>query len=759
MKNVSETILAGLSDRQQQAVKHTEGPLLLVAGPGSGKTRVMAHRLAYLVGVNNIPADRILAVTFTNKAARELKERCERLVDFQKEFLQVRTFHGFCARVLRFDGDYVGIPREFSIFDEDDQKKVIRRSFEDENIDIKQHSPGTILNTISRLKNSTKMPDEFAREVSDYGQEIASRIYSRYQSILDVSNAVDFDDLLLKTFILFNDHKYVLDKYSDRFKYIQIDEFQDTNPLQFKVSKLLSNNNGNICVVGDPDQSIYSWRYADPSNLTDFKKSFPKTTVITLDQSYRSTKNILDAANSLIVNNPDRTDKNLWTDNDIGSKIAVYQTGSEEDEARIVLDEIQRLNQSENTPLNEIAIMYRVNAQSRAFEVLCQRLGIRYRLIGGVKFYERQEVKDVLAYLRIVNNKSDDAALLRVINTPRRGISDKTVAEIIRMARENNSSVFSIIAEIYSGKLTGELIPRAIKSIKAFFELLEGIFDISDQLDITDLINFILERTDYISYIRRDEDKGLDREENINELKASSDQYTGIDTGSQLSSFLENVALVSNVDNLEGGDDVRPSSEDLTLITLHQAKGLEYDAVFLVGCEEGLLPHVMSIGEPDSLEEERRICYVGITRAKNNLYFSYSLVRRFRGVTGGQMLSRFVNEIPENLTIKKYARGFSHPLIDGYLKNSPNRKFKSPNTRPLVDEKRTVQFSKGTKVKHDLFGDGIIIKNEGNEGEVVFLKHGVKRLMWQYAPMIVIEKNRRPENDSHDFVDPEIDTA
>ncbi|MCL0031662.1 UvrD-helicase domain-containing protein, partial [Dehalococcoidia bacterium] len=309
MKNVSETILSGLSDRQQQAVKHTEGPLLLVAGPGSGKTRVMAHRLAYLVGVNNIPADRILAVTFTNKAARELKERCERLVDFQKEFLQVRTFHGFCARVLRFDGDYVGIPREFSIFDEDDQKKVIRRSFEDENIDIKQHSPGTILNTISRLKNSTKMPDEFAREVSDYGQEIASRIYSRYQSILDVSNAVDFDDLLLKTFILFNDHKYVLDKYSDRFKYIQIDEFQDTNPLQFKVSKLLSNNNGNICVVGDPDQSIYSWRYADPSNLTDFKKSFPKTTVITLDQSYRSTKNILDAANSLIVNNPDRTDK------------------------------------------------------------------------------------------------------------------------------------------------------------------------------------------------------------------------------------------------------------------------------------------------------------------------------------------------------------------------------------------------------------------------------------------------------------------
>jgi DNA helicase-2/ATP-dependent DNA helicase PcrA len=327
------------------------------------------------------------------------------------------------------------------------------------------------------------------------------------------------------------------------------------------------------------------------------------------------------------------------------------------------------------------------------------------------------------------------------------------------MARENNTSVFSIIAEIYSGKLTGELIPRAIKSIKAFFELLEGIFDISDQLDITDLINFILERTDYISYIRRDEDKGLDREENINELKASSDQYTGIDTGSQLSSFLENVALVSNVDNLEGGDDVRPSSEDLTLITLHQAKGLEYDAVFLVGCEEGLLPHVMSIGEPDSLEEERRICYVGITRAKNNLYFSYSLVRRFRGVTGGQMLSRFVNEIPENLTTKKYARGFSHPLIDGYLKNSPNRKFKSPNTRPLVDEKRTVQFSKGTKVKHDIFGDGIIIKNEGNEGEVVFLKHGVKRLMWQYAPMIVIEKKRRHENDSHDFVDPEIDTA
>jgi len=751
--SIEKTILSGLSDRQIEAVTYTDGPLLLIAGPGSGKTRVMAHRLAYLVGVKEIRANNILAVTFTNKAARELKDRCERLVTTEKELLQVRTFHGFCARVLRFDGGYVGLSRDFSILDDDDQKRVIKRSFEDENIDIKQYTPSKVISVISRLKNSLVTPENFANQISDYGEEIISRIYSRYQIIIENSNGVDFDDLLLKTHKLFSENQTVLDQYSERFKYIQIDEFQDTNPLQFKISKLLANYNRNICVVGDPDQSIYSWRYADPSNLTDFKKSFKETTIITLDESYRSTENILNAANSLIKNNPSRSEKNLWTKNGTGEKIILYETSSEEDEALIVLNEIQRLNKSKKISLNEIAIMYRVNAQSRVFEVTCNRLGIKYKLIGGVKFYERQEVKDILAYLRTVNNKSDDAAILRIINTPRRGISDKTVSELVSLSKLHNICIFEIIQEICSGNINTSLTPRALKSIEEFNRLLIDIMAISEQMDITDLINYVIEKIEYRSYLRRDQERGDDRLENINELIASADQYIGLDSEIQLTSFLENLALVSNVDYLESGDSLQTQGEELTLITLHQAKGLEYEAVFLVGCEDGLLPHIMSIGEPDALEEERRICYVGITRAKNQLYFSYSSIRRFRGVMGGQMLSRFISEIPKELLIRN--KGYDvhkNPLAKENI--SGKKSFfsnisKSSSKKP----QKKFNYSKGAKVKHDIFGDGIVTTSELEGGEVLFKNFGVKKLVWNYAPMSLYEHETEI-----DFVDPEIDS-
>ena len=750
--SIKKTILSGLSDRQKEAVTHTEGPLLLIAGPGSGKTRVMAHRVAYLVAVKKIPTNNILAVTFTNKAARELKERCERLVSYQKEFLQVRTFHGFCSRILRFEGENIGLSSDFSIFDEDDQKKVIKRSFEDENIDIKQHSPGKIISVISKLKNSIISPEKFSNEVTNFSEEIISRIFSRYQDILLKSNAVDFDDLLLKTFHLFDENKYILDKYSDLYTYILIDEFQDTNPLQFRVTKLLSDQNRNLCVVGDPDQSIYSWRYADPTNLTEFKKSFPESTTITLDQSYRSTQNILNAANSLINNNSARSDKNLWTNNGSGGKLILYETNSEEDEARIVLNEIKRLNQSEKIPLDEIAIMYRVNAQSRSFEVICNRLAIRYRLIGGVKFYDRLEVKDILAYLRLVSNKSDDTALLRIINTPRRGISDRTVSEIIRLAREEGSTIFEIISLIKEEKIKTNLIPRAIKSISEFVELVNNIFEVSNQMDITDLINFIIDKTEYRSYLRRDEEKSITRLENINELIASSDQYIGLDSDVQLSSFLENLALVSSVDFLETGDQIDSNSEELTLITLHQAKGLEYKVVFLVGCEDGLLPHMMSIGDIEALEEERRICYVGITRAKSHLYFSYSTTRIFRGSFGGQILSRFITEIPEHLIVRKRNMGYSNFHMPensvSYNKDKLDLKTqKNSRSEKLI-------FLTGSKVKHDIFGEGIVMKNFGEDGEVLFSNFGIKKLMWNYAPIILLE-----DQNEINFIDPEIDSA
>ena len=403
--------------------------------------------------------------------------------------------------------------------------------------------------------------------------------------------------------------------------------------------------------------------------------------------------------------------------------------------------------------LNQIAIMYRVNAQSRVFEVACNRLGIRYKLIGGVKFYERQEVKDVLAYLRTISNKSDDAAILRIINTPRRGISDKTVSELVSLSKLNNICIFKIIQEICSGNINTGLTPRALKSIEEFNRLLIDIIAISEQMDITDLINYVIEKIEYRSYLRRDQERGDDRLENINELIASADQYIGLDSDIQLTSFLENLALVSSVDYLESGDSLQTQGEELTLITLHQAKGLEYEAVFLVGCEDGLLPHIMSIGEPDALEEERRICYVGITRAKNQLYFSYSSIRRFRGVMGGQMLSRFISEIPKELLIRNKGYNVYKNQV-GQENTFGNQSFFSNNSKLSTKPKKKFNYSKGAKVKHDIFGDGIVTTSELDGGEVMFKNFGVKKLVWNYAPMSLYEHETEI-----DFVDPEIDSA
>jgi DNA helicase-2/ATP-dependent DNA helicase PcrA len=444
----TENLLADLSDRQCEAVTHTAGPLLIVAGPGSGKTRVMAHRVAYLVGEKGIPPWKILAVTFTNKAARELRERCEQLVGVGSNELQVRTFHGFCSRVLRIDGEKIGLKPEFTIYDADDQARVVRRILDDFDVDPKQFPPRVLLSVISDAKNNIRSPAQLSRRTETYRDEITVRVYESYEGALQRANSVDFDDLLLKTFQLLEGHPEILEKYQKRFEHLLVDEFQDTNALQFEVARLLAMKSQNICVVGDPDQSIYSWRHADPTNLTDFQGTFKNAKIVTLDQSYRSTQIILEAADAVIGNNDGRMEKTLWTENSRGTRITVAEAYNEEEEASLVLKAATDLKNKDGIGRNEVAIMYRVNAQSRAFEVACNREGIPYRLVGGVKFYDRKEVKDILSFLRVVSNPADDAALERIINVPARGISARSVAELHRVAIANNVPALDVILDI-----------------------------------------------------------------------------------------------------------------------------------------------------------------------------------------------------------------------------------------------------------------------------------------------------------------------
>jgi len=768
----TENLLTGLSDRQREAVTHTDGPLLIVAGPGSGKTRVMAHRVAYLVGEKNIPAWKILAVTFTNKAARELRERCERLVGVGSNELQVRTFHGFCSRVLRSDGELVGLKPEFTIYDADDQARVSRRVLDDFDIDPKQFPPRSLLSVISDAKNNMRSPAQLSRRTETYRDEVAARVYEAYEGALQRANAVDFDDLLLKTYQLLEGHPEMLEKYQSRFEHLLVDEFQDTNALQFQVARLLAMKSRNICVVGDPDQSIYSWRHADPTNLTDFQSTFKNTKIVTLDQSYRSTQIILEAADAVIGNNDGRMEKTLWTENSRGTRIIVAEAYNEEEEARLVLEAANELKNKDGIGHNEIAVMYRVNAQSRAFEVACNQQGIPYRLVGGVKFYDRKEVKDILAFLRVVSNPADDAALERIINVPARGLSARTVAELRRVAVANNVPALDVILDITRIQLGdedppayyAELATRALKSVTAFGDLISQFIEQSLALDTNELIDLMVERSGYGAMLREDKERGEERMENLQELKASAEQFAGSEERGQLTDFLENVALVSDVDGLKGGDDAESEEQGITLITLHQAKGLEYDAVFLVGLEEGMLPHSRSVDDPTQLQEERRLLYVGITRARKRLYMFRAFQRRFRGQSGSTMPSRFIQEIPESLVTRRDIRGHDRvadripdPM---WTKRAASTPAPRSATRSYGD-----QFSPGDKVRHGTFGEGVVVSSTGVGSDttvtVAFAGQGVKRLMLSFAPLekVVEEESAQqfdPDEDQIEIQDPDL---
>ncbi len=767
----AENLLAGLSDRQREAVIHTDGPLLIVAGPGSGKTRVMAHRVAYLIGEKGVPAWKILAVTFTNKAARELRERCERLVGHGSDELQVRTFHGFCSRVLRSDGEHVGLKPEFTIYDTDDQARVARRILDEFDIDPKQFPPRALLGIISDAKNNMRSPAQLERRTETYRDEVASRVYAAYEGALQRANAVDFDDLLLKTYMLLEGFPEMLEKYQTRFDHLLVDEFQDTNPLQFQVARMLALKSQNICVVGDPDQSIYSWRHADPTNLTDFQSTFKDTKIVTLDQSYRSTQIILEAADSVIGNNDGRMEKNLWTENDRGTRISVAEAYNEDEEARLVLAAAANLKSQDGIGRNEVAIMYRVNAQSRAFEVACNREGIPYRLVGGVKFYDRKEVKDVLSFLRLAANPADDAALERIINVPTRGISAKTVAELRRVAITNNVPILDVILDIsrvQSGDedppaYYAELATRALKSVSAFGDLITRLIEQSMALDTNELIDLIVEHSGYGAMLREDKERGEERMENLQELKASAEQFAGSEERGQLTDFLENVALVSEVDGLQGGDDTDVEEEAITLITLHQAKGLEYDAVFLVGLEEGILPHSRSVDDPTQIEEERRLLYVGMTRARKRLNLFRAFQRRFRGQSGSTMASRFLQEIPDSLVTTRDIRG--HSRVADRMPDPMWTKRAASTPAPESAGRTGDQFEAGDKVRHGTFGDGVVVSSSGTGGDtqvtVAFAGQGVKRLMLSFAPLekVVEEESVRqfdPDEDEIEIQDPDL---
>ncbi|MQF80994.1 MAG: hypothetical protein FI735_02645 [SAR202 cluster bacterium] len=745
LTSLTDNLLFGLSDRQRDAVTHTDGPLLIIAGPGSGKTRVMAHRVAYLIGVTGVSPWKILGVTFTNKAARELLERCERLVGLGSNELQVRTFHGFCARVLRSDGENVGLQSDFTIYDSDDQARVIRRILEDIDIDPKQFPPRSVLGVISDAKNNLQSPEQLSKRTETYRDEVMSRIYEAYEAALHRANAVDFDDLLSKTYTLLEGHPEILEKYQQRYEYLLVDEFQDTNPLQFQVARLLALKSRNICVVGDPDQSIYSWRHADPSNLTDFQSTFNETKIVTLDQSYRSTQIILEAADSVIGNNDERMEKNLWTENDRGSRITVAEAYNEEEEARLVLQATVELQEKHGIDRNEIAVMYRVNAQSRAFEVTCNREGIPYRLVGGVKFYDRKEVKDILAFLSLIANPAADAALERVINVPARGISAKSLTELRRVALVNNVPILDVILDISRVKGGDEepaaygctLATRALNSIATFGDLITRLIEQSMALDTTELIDLVVERTGYGAMLREDKERGEERMENLQELRASAEQFSGSDERGQLTDFLENVALVSDVDGLQGGDDSEIDADAITLITLHQAKGLEYDAVFLVGLEDGMLPHSRSLEDPAQLEEERRLLYVGMTRARKRLYMFRAFQRRFHGQSGSQTASRFLLEIPESLVTIRDIRG--HSRVADRIPDPMWTKRAASTPAPRLATRSADEFAPGERVKHDVFGEGVVVSSSGSGSDtqvtVAFVGEGVKRLMLSFAPI------------------------
>jgi DNA helicase-2/ATP-dependent DNA helicase PcrA len=720
-------ILATLNPAQREAVEAIEGPVLILAGPGSGKTKVITHRVAYLVKSCGVNPNNIMAVTFTNKAAREMKERLEQLLGQTVEALTLGTFHAICARILRRDGKPIGLDSSFVIYDEEDQLSLTKQALEELDLDPKQYAPRALRSAISAAKSRLISPEDYAQRVSSYFEEIVHRIYQRYQQLLSQGQAVDFDDLLMKTVQLFQHHPQILKRYQTKYVHVLVDEFQDTNVVQYMLMKNLAGRYRNLCVVGDPDQSIYSWRFADLRNILSFEKDYTEAKVVFLEQNYRSTKTILEVASAIISANLQRKPKKLWTENEDGASVTVIESYNAEEEAQAVVNEIEKLVSQEQISLKDCAVMYRVNAQSRALEETFLRYGVPYRLIGGTRFYQRREVRDIIAYLRLIHNSQDNVSLVRIINIPVRGIGHRTINQLQSWSKAHNSSLFEAIKQVSNEKILPQRISQALAG---FDTVMTELIAHSRELSLSGLLDEILERTKYREYLFSKED-GEDRWENVMELKNVASEYDELNPEEALTTFLEKVSLVSDIDELD------EKADAVTLITLHQAKGLEFPAVFIVGLEEGILPHRKSFDDPEELEEERRLCYVGITRAKKRLYLLRSYRRSLFGGSTANPPSRFLEDIsPHLISPRGLWEGSSTPVasVDFNI-----------NFEPSLSAINTLALKVGDHVRHSKFGLGIVMNclhtRDDQELTIAFEEVGVKKLLASLAPLEKIEKD------------------
>lgn len=742
-------LMQGLNEPQQRAVACLQGPLLIVAGAGSGKTRVLTFRIANLLE-HGVPPYRILAITFTNKAAREMRERVDALIGDAAQDVWLSTFHSFCARFLRMELEHYGrYAKNFVIYDAADSKGLIRECLKELNIDEKHTAPGAVQAHISDAKNRLLDVAAFTAQASDFFAEQVAKIYALYQSKLQENNALDFDDLLMLTVELLTKNEELRAKYQKKFQYILVDEYQDTNGAQYAITKLLAAEHRNICVVGDADQSIYGWRGADMRNIMNFEKDYPEATVILLEKNYRSTKNILAAANAVIENNLTRKKKELWTDNPTGDRITIYEGATEKNEASYIVREVERLHTMFHVKYGDIAVLYRTNAQSRNIEEAFYATGVPYAMVGSVRFYDRREIKDIIAYLRVIYNPRDTLSLLRIINVPRRGLGPTSIARMMETAEEYRISLFEVItdAQLLS------MIPKLSAKVKlALEEFAAMVFTFMGQLGtrpIHEIVEDVIETSGYAAALEEEKkEDNRDRLENLREFISVAKNFDdGAAEGENgLADFLAQIALISDVDQTEQSDGT------VTLMTFHAAKGLEFPAVFMAGMEEGLFPHSRTLLDDTEIEEERRTCYVGITRAERRLYLTYARQRTIYGRTEMSRPSRFLAEIPEELVEHKEADFFGGTDLRAPSNIWSERSTRTERKRYMPPPQHTAAdgsvirpdtsaaFQAGDAVRHSKWGDGriVAISGSGEDAElsIAFPGEGIKKFVQKYAPIL-----------------------
>lgn len=741
-----------LNEMQKKAVLQTEGPVLILAGAGSGKTGALTVRIAHLLETGVKPWN-ILAITFTNKAAKEMRERVEKLVGDGARDMWISTFHSTCVRILRREIQHLDYENQFSIYDGDDQEKIMREAFKRLNMSTtdKSFSVKGAMAVISHLKEEMTSWEEYSQKVdkNDLKAVRIAKVYQTYQKMLKENNALDFDDLIYKTVLLFRSFPDVLEKYQDRFRYIMVDEYQDTNTSQYELVAMLANKHKNLCVVGDDDQSIYGWRGANIRNILDFEKDFPDTTVIKLEQNYRSTKKILEAANAVIHNNQTRKDKTLWTENDAGSILHIFKADNEYDECRFVAEKIQELEKA-GRKRNEMAVLYRTNAQSRAVEDQMVKKGIPYRLFGGVRFYERKEIRDILSYLKVMANPADTIALRRIINVPKRGIGETSLDKLAAFAEEQNIPLYGALARL--DEIT--TLKTRIAKFKDFYELFEHLREDAAGLSVAELIDAVVKRTGYLQILMAEgTDEALNRIQNIDEFVNKAAEFDKANPEGNLEGFLEEVALVADIDSYEEGE------EAVALMTLHSAKGLEFPYVFIIGMEEGIFPGYRAVmyGGEKEIEEERRLCYVGITRAKEELFLTHAKNRMQHGITQYNPPSRFLKEIPADLVdlptrqVSEMAKRYDAMTT---MKNTAmgRKNVMAPAARFGMGGKKDMpaprdfqlDYGVGDKVRAPKYGIGTVVSvNPGGadfEVEVSFGAKGTKKFMARLSKLIKVSE-------------------